>query len=412
MFCTKFRLRILKNGKAYFILILVVIMLFVVFISNFYNNKCVAETKICEDIFGYSCFEELGMEIEEFNVVKRDTDRKSKYDRIWLDVAAKNDSISYTASYFVEYRLYNDGWVIENIEIIEDDYCALMSIDNTKIEEDLKAIDTYNMRNISVETEIPEVDKTQKWMELLCYVNAENDDMYVTATVEVNYALRMSQSECGWVLSHTDTIDYSYEAKTTPSLDLVSETTSKWSGDVRLLEEKRTNSNECVYLYSVHDAKSVKHVEIDWENTLKYVFDPQKGGWYLLEDTSKAIDVILNVKGKWIYTDEDLDEYVILNVHAANKENVKYDIDFSVVPTDGYWYANETLTKNYNNESQKWTYEYIEDDFCIIFTTAEPIASYYGSWWRNEYYLYYKCYLGEENGKSGFYLDDKLLVSS
>ncbi len=59
--------------------------------------------------------EQLGMEITDLEVVKRQTDKDDRVDTVWVKVKAAGDTAEGEMYYVMTYNLYNDGWRLETI---------------------------------------------------------------------------------------------------------------------------------------------------------------------------------------------------------------------------------------------------------------------------------------------------------
>ena len=53
--------------------------------------------------------------IEEFAVIKRQTDKDDKTDKVFVEVTAGNEELEFTTSYGLEYGLYDSGWILDNV---------------------------------------------------------------------------------------------------------------------------------------------------------------------------------------------------------------------------------------------------------------------------------------------------------
>ena len=53
-------------------------------------------------------------------IVKRQTNEDQKTDFVWVDIIAENENCSYIASCKLSYGLYNDGWLLDSYEVLED----------------------------------------------------------------------------------------------------------------------------------------------------------------------------------------------------------------------------------------------------------------------------------------------------
>jgi hypothetical protein len=55
-------------------------------------------------------------EVESFEILKRDTDRKAKNDCVWCWIVVKNDAVRYERGYRVESNYYSDGgWIFDSV---------------------------------------------------------------------------------------------------------------------------------------------------------------------------------------------------------------------------------------------------------------------------------------------------------
>lgn len=407
-----------KNTFLPIVAILTLVALIIVIVCMCAGKRTASKDDICKEIQEYGHFDQFELNIKEYTEVKRDTNKNNKYDKIWVDILAENDSIAYTASYIITYGLYNDGWLLENIEILDDDFYALENLELAQVSEDLQnahksVINTYALTNISVEADIPLLDTSNKILSLTCVATAENEEMAIEATIEAHYQLKMSVNGCGWVLTGSNMEDYSYAAKHGPSEALIEETTRNWSGEYEWVSEYLSYSNnEFIIEYEEHDETGFKDCVVDWENTLTYKFNPNEGGWYLYDEQYKVTDASLDLIGLWGYSSGE--EYVNVNAKAADSSHIEYDLEYSFWPDNPFHVGIGYLTDSGTDLTRDWTYEYDEDELCLIFTTTEPIFafSYVGGSYTDEYTLYYKAYLAEIMGTSGFYVDGNLLTLS
>lgn len=60
-------------------------------------------------------FDSTSCTVDEFAIMKRQTNEESGTDTVWVQVAARDEDKSAQLSYIMKYVLYNDGWELENI---------------------------------------------------------------------------------------------------------------------------------------------------------------------------------------------------------------------------------------------------------------------------------------------------------
>lgn len=63
---------------------------------------------------------ESDMAIVSFEVEKRQTNEAEKTDFVWVNVTAENENARYHAYSKLSYGLYNDGWLLDSYEVLED----------------------------------------------------------------------------------------------------------------------------------------------------------------------------------------------------------------------------------------------------------------------------------------------------
>ena len=83
------------------------------------NNQKTTEKKIREDLQNHWAFSIHNVEIQEFDVIKRQTN--DGIDEIYVHVNGENDQYSVSLSYKMVYELYDEGWLLETVEEYEDD---------------------------------------------------------------------------------------------------------------------------------------------------------------------------------------------------------------------------------------------------------------------------------------------------
>lgn len=86
-----------------------------------------SEAKLQEDLETSEIFARqvgnLGdkVEVTSFNILKRKTDRENRADTIWIQVEGESDAIRSSTYYIMNYGLYNDGWILDDISVDSTD---------------------------------------------------------------------------------------------------------------------------------------------------------------------------------------------------------------------------------------------------------------------------------------------------
>ncbi|MCD7789925.1 MAG: hypothetical protein LUH55_05115 [Bacteroides thetaiotaomicron] len=72
------------------------------------------------DVF-YKYTHSLQLQISSISISKRQTDKSNKTDTIWIEVDAESDAVSSVMYYTMTYGLYNDGWLLDTVEVDKTD---------------------------------------------------------------------------------------------------------------------------------------------------------------------------------------------------------------------------------------------------------------------------------------------------
>lgn len=75
-----------------------------------------SKKEIAQDLQSNSFFQDdTDVKITEYNIIKRQTDVDSKSDIVYINVDAANEDFRWNRSYIMEYGLYNEGWILDNV---------------------------------------------------------------------------------------------------------------------------------------------------------------------------------------------------------------------------------------------------------------------------------------------------------
>lgn len=101
----------MKNKITIFLLALLITVL----ISGC-NNNTSNESKLEEDLLTNLKYQMVeGSTIKELSVIKRLTDEKNKTDTVYVKVIFDHESATETNAYVMNYTLYNDGWLLDDV---------------------------------------------------------------------------------------------------------------------------------------------------------------------------------------------------------------------------------------------------------------------------------------------------------
>lgn len=93
----------------------IALLLFAVLMLSGCGSKTVSKSQIQKDIEQYEDYAHLNVKTTNFSIIKRQTNEMDKEDTVWVNICGENEDFSVVRNYEVLYRLYNDGWMLENV---------------------------------------------------------------------------------------------------------------------------------------------------------------------------------------------------------------------------------------------------------------------------------------------------------
>lgn len=86
----------------------------------------VSESQIQDDLQNYDIYPfnlDSSAYITDFSIAKRKTDKSNGVDTIYLDVVeAENEDARFVQSYIMHYSLYNEGWLLDDIQMSDTNH--------------------------------------------------------------------------------------------------------------------------------------------------------------------------------------------------------------------------------------------------------------------------------------------------
>ncbi len=401
------------------IAIMVVIVLILALGYMSLGKQGASQRDIKNQICKFENFDELEspMNIKKYIEYRRDTNKRAKYDDVWVAIVAENDYVQYMASYKLTYRLYNAGWEFDTLERVDDygeygyyDYIALDKLDANTVEEDLKDyykdfIEQYRFNEFEFEIDLQPDDNSLKQRSINCKMVAESSEMSCNVILQANYILDIG---AGWHLNETYLSDYTYSAKSEPSDELIKDALSMHPGEYTMDSKTKINSNNFQYVYKVVDTSSYSYMTVEWKVTLGAKYEMDRG-WHIENVQSEIIDIDVDLAGQWAYAADG--EYFNLTVEEVDDSKISYDFSVSFNETH-VWGTEQTCTMSTDKiRTKNWQYTYDSEKNCISFVTDERIMNigWCGGLSDKDYYLEYRAYANEENGKTGFYVDGRFI---
>lgn len=112
----------MKKPNNCILLKMIVIILFMV-LASCGRSSAKSDADILKDIQQEDTyFSNYNLIIDSATITKRQTNPEAKTDYVWMDITAKNDQFTYWSKYELEYVLYNEGWLLENCNIAQQEY--------------------------------------------------------------------------------------------------------------------------------------------------------------------------------------------------------------------------------------------------------------------------------------------------
>lgn len=290
------------------------------------SNLAKREKEIAKDISKKdSMFKKFSLDIKEYEVTKRQTNKEEKTDYVWITLEGANKEFEYIVDYKLVYVLYNDGWKLENYELLDSSYKALKSFDPSKEEKKLsKEYDNLTL-----------VDTTKKKNKTTLIYTAEENSEFLTTLVEIKVSAEFTPSS--WKVVSTDKTEVEKR--------------------LNIIGEWMYTDKDGRYYY-MHISKVDGKVA-----TMDYIFlnTNRSDEWNYISS-----DGYIDVKLKTYYSSVSGENENLLYFHLKNKESLPGgaggDIDFGylwieeTLMTDGETFNGFTINEKYlerKNKSKK-----------------------------------------------------------
>lgn len=148
------------------------------------------EDEMLRDIMVYDdCYSSHNLEITEFNVVSRLTSTEERIDEITVEISAKNEDFTYTATYGLSYKLWDDGWSYDQCHLIRSDYNASRLVSETEAEEAIL------MRGEYTDLKFDHRDDSQNYSDFMFY--GYKIEGYMGTYCQINAKFRFTLVD-GW----------------------------------------------------------------------------------------------------------------------------------------------------------------------------------------------------------------------
>ncbi len=154
----------------------------------------VSEKQVRTDLEATSNYTELNVKTTDFSVIKRQTDKETKTDLVYVSIAGENEKYTLVRNYLMTYGLYNDGWVLDSVEPYQDDQNIDQTIPLVGCEEALAELQENGLENVSSEV----YDNDGTYMNKLSYT-VTTPYGYMTETVQYDDFYYFNTDAFCWV---------------------------------------------------------------------------------------------------------------------------------------------------------------------------------------------------------------------
>lgn len=167
------------------------------------KEKSVEEIK--KDLMNHQGFYSTqSVSIDSLSIIKRQTDKKEKRDIVYVDVTASNHDIKCELSYELKYELYNEGWILDDVNPYETGNWKItpLSAPDRKLADSIMGQQYNNWEYFD-----SSVDLASKACTF--YYNVNYNYAYLQQIREIAVTLRFNEYSASWEKSDIDTINTS-----------------------------------------------------------------------------------------------------------------------------------------------------------------------------------------------------------
>lgn len=128
------------------------ILLFAIMLVGCSGARRTSEKQIKQDVENDHLWEELNVETTSFTVEKRQTNRETKEDIVYIKMTGENKDDGYEAEqyYVAKYSLYDEGWILESLDRDYDLHISTVTptrgVDISQVQD---VIDSFSFSNYS-----------------------------------------------------------------------------------------------------------------------------------------------------------------------------------------------------------------------------------------------------------------------
>lgn len=313
-----------------------------------------SEREIIADLQQNPAFISETIKIDDCEIIKRQTDKDSKSDIVYITVYVNEEDLTCELSYVMEYVLYNEGWILENVSRYDDGPWSIEGLPIERISADVTDYDFYFNDYILEVTDCEilnegynyDGEEYEKWF--VVAITASNPIFNYRATYEAMYKIAGD----GWSYQYAIPNFSGYSPAYSPDISATDD----------IMESLELGSGASATCY---DSYEYLETETDWENCAETRYYTAKKDWWFGTETylvSIPLKFSLengNDSSRWTYSSNDIE---------SSLQSVDWNIE-------GTWEAS-----GYGEQVILWTQDSwdVELNIVYIIPTNKP----------NEFYAY------------------------
>lgn len=341
---------------------LIIIFVIIGIVSN--NEHLRNENEILKDLQSRDeFFPYCEMDIQQINILQRQTDQNGKSDLILVSVDGENSEfgMNYTVQYELYYYKYNEGWKLDNI--IPENYNEWIITEPLKeqvIEDISNELKFLNLDEITISD--PRIFFTNEFsdtainMKMEFSVNETGETYDLEANGIFTYSLtdtgwKFDESQSGVDYGNTRLIAHNYVEEDIARQYLIEQTGDEYSNIELVGENHDLGDNYVTYLYSCE--KEHQFATVKQQYNITYFFN-DNAEWEVYnfgfnEDMlEEEWHINTDAETKFVFLDKDKEDQIILYhiVYPCNGQNGYASISAHnlTVDPDGS-YIKESLCK-------------------------------------------------------------------
>lgn len=282
-----------------------------------------SEQEIVADLQKSPAFISEAVRIDSCEIIKRQTDPDNKCDLVYLTAYVNEDELKCALSYVMQYALYNDGWILENVSRYDDGPWSIGGLPIDRISSDAISSDFY-FSDYALEITDCEIlndgdiymgKEYEKWFEVALTASCSIFDYW--ATYDVGYQITGD----GWICQYAIPNFSNYSPTYSPDINATN----------TIMDTLELGSGTSAVPY---DSYEYIRAETDWGNCAETrYYEATKNWWFGKETYLVSIPLKFSLENgedstRWTYNKTAIE---------STLQSVDWDIE-------GWWITNYSDT--------------------------------------------------------------------